>query len=343
MTHKFPSPPPEWAPQDTLLVGWPSHFDPWGEPFAAAREEIAGLANAILNTETQNSLSKTGVTLVLDGEEAEATARKAVPGAGIINMACGDTWLRDTGAIFTRGRDGLQARSFGFNGWGGKYIYPGDSDLSLRLAKHFGALLHEFDFVLEGGSVDCDGAGRLLTTNECLLNDNRNVGWTREQAEGRLKTAFGVEDIIWVAEGLLNDHTDGHIDNLARFIGPGHVLCQRANGDDDPHAERLFQVEKTLRSWRSAKGEGLKVSTLPSPGRVLDEDDDVVPASHMNFVITNQAVIMPSYNANADAAIAELAKHFPGRKVMARPANAVLTGGGAFHCISQQIPAAEGE
>lgn len=342
MTHNFPSPPPEWAPQETLLIGWPSHFEPWGDPFNAAREEIADLANAILETVPQNGLPATSVTLVLDGEDAEAAARTAVPGADIINTPCGDTWLRDTGAIFTRGETGFQARSFGFNGWGGKYIYRGDSDLSLRLAKYFGASLNEFDFVLEGGSVDWDGANRLLTTDECVLNDNRNAGWTRQQAEDQLKDAFCVEEIIWIAEGLLNDHTDGHIDNLARFIGPGHVLCQRANGDDDPHAERLFWVEKTLRTYRNAKGEGLKVSTLPSPGRVVDEYGDVVPASHMNFVITNQAVIMPSYNANADAAIADLAKHFPDRKVMARPAKAVLTGGGAFHCISQQIPTAEG-
>ena len=321
------------------MIGWPSHVDPWGEPFYEARIEIAALANAILETVPTNGMRATGVTLVADGEEAEQAARKAVPGAAIINTPCGDTWLRDTSAIFSRVDGPLKARSFRFNGWGEKYIYPGDADLSGRLADIHGAELTALDFVLEGGSVDWDGEGHLLTTDECLLNPNRNPSWTRRDAEMALKTAFGVKDIIWIGEGLLNDHTDGHIDNVARFVGPGHVLCQTANGADDPHAERLAGIEQTLRQYRNSDGHALKISTLPSPGCVLDEDGDPVPASHMNFVITNQAVIVPAYNEQGEKAVAALKALFPDRAVMARPATHILTGGGAFHCISQQIPA----
>lgn len=339
MTFSLSSPPPEWAPQDVLMIGWPSHVDPWGNPFSKARAEIAAMANTILETVPTNSLTPTRVILVVDGEEAEQAAREAVPAAAIINTPCGDTWLRDTSAIFSRENGTLKARSFRFNGWGEKYIYPGDEDLSIRLADIHGAELTELDFVLEGGSVDWDGEGHLLTTDECLLNPNRNPGWSRSDAETALKTAFGARDIIWIGEGLLNDHTDGHIDNVARFIGPGHVLCQEANGMDDPHADRLGGVEQTLRRYRDSDGRTLMVSTLPSPGRVLDDDGDIVPASHMNFVITNQAVIVPVYNEEGDTAVTALKAHFPDRAVIGRPAKNILTGGGAFHCISQQIPA----
>ena len=342
MTHALSSPPPEWAPQDTLLIGWPSHFDPWDTPFETAREEVAALANAILSQKPTNGLPQTGVTLVLEGEAAETAARKMVPGASIINTPCGDTWLRDTAPIFSRRNGVLETRRFRFNGWGEKYIYPGDADLSARLVSHFETPDTPLDFVLEGGSVDWDGEGRLLTTDECLLNENRNAGWSRAHATEQLQRAFGVKDVVWIAQGLLNDHTDGHIDNLARFIAPGHVVCQAPNGADDPHAERLLALEDTLRRYEGALGK-LTVSTIPSPGQVLDDEGEAMPASHMNFVITNQAVLVPAYNDEAHKAVEALQSFFPDRKVMASSSRAILTGGGAFHCISQQIPSAEGQ
>jgi len=323
------------------MIGWPSHIGPWGSEsvLQAARLEIAGYANAVLDAGKEFQGGVTRVILVADGAASEAAALDAVPGVEVINIPCGDTWLRDTGPILSWRNGRLQARCFGFNGWGGKYLYPGDEDLSGRLALHLRAERHDMGFVLEGGSVDWDGDGLILTTDECLLNPNRNVGWTRDDAENALKTAFNVTDVIWIRDGLVNDHTDGHIDNLARFVGPGHVVCQTPNGEDDPHAVRLRGVQEALLSFRSSKGGSLKISTIPSPGRVLDEDGDIMPASHMNFVITNQAVIVPVYNDQASAAVEALKPLFPGRKVIARPAKSVLSEGGAFHCISQQIPA----
>lgn len=325
------------------MIGWPSHFDPWDEPFAAARREVAAFANAILATAPRNGLPPTRVILVLEGEDAEEAARLAVPGAEIINTPCGDTWLRDTGPILTRHGARLLARSFRFNGWGEKYIYPGDEDLSDRLSDILGAAREHHNFVLEGGSVDWDGAGRILTTQECLINPNRNAHWTTKDAEQALKEAFGISEVIWVNVGLINDHTDGHIDNIARFVGPGHVVCQSPTGTDDPHTERLLEVDTTLRNWRGKDGHSLKVTTIPSPGRVLDEDGEIIPASHANFVITNQAVIIPGYNDQVEGAVRALAGLFPDRNVLASPSNAILTGGGSFHCISQQIPAITGE
>jgi agmatine deiminase len=338
MTEILPKLPPEWAPQERLLIGWPSHPAPWEEPFEAAREEVASLAKHLINAGKSYPSEATEIVLVVDGHVAEAAARKMVPGAEIINLPCGDTWVRDTAPIFSRDGEKLHARSFRFNGWGGKYVYQGDAELSEALSGRLADDMTRFDFILEGGSVDFDGAGHLLTTEDCLLNVNRNKGWTREIAEARLKDAFGVEHIIWLKDGLLNDHTDSHVDNIARFLAPGHVVCQAAQ-PDDPHAERLKAVEADLRNWRGAGGEALTVTTIPSPGRVLDDDGGVMPASHMNFVITNQAVIVPVCNDRGYDAVEALKPFFPGREVIASSAQAILTGGGAFHCISQQIPA----
>ena len=239
MKQNLKTPPPEWAQQDQLMIGWPSHFAPWGDPFEQARGEIAALANAILGAPCHMDVKPTGVTLIVDGDEAEAAARAAVPEAAIINTPCGDTWVRDTGPILSWAEGKLTARSFRFNGWGEKYIYPGDEDLSVRLSAALDARRVDFPFVLEGGSVDWDGEGRLLTTDECILNPNRNPGWRKSDAEMALKAAFGVQDVVWIGHGLLNDHTDGHIDNLARFVAPGHVVCQSAASESDPHGERL--------------------------------------------------------------------------------------------------------
>ncbi len=304
----------------------------------AARAEIAAMANAIIDAGQTFDGPVTQVKLVLEGEEAEARARELAPGAEIIQIGCGDTWLRDTGPILSWQAGRLHARSFGFNGWGGKYLYPGDADLSDRLAVRLGADCTQFDFILEGGSVDWDGAGCLLTTDECLLNPNRNGNWTRETAEAALKAALGATEIIWISKGLVNDHTDGHIDNLARFVGPRHVVCQSPNGVDDPHAERLDAIIETLTAFRTQTGEALTVTTLPSPGFVRDAEGDVMPASHMNFIVTNQAVVVPGYNDEVLKAVEVLTPLFPGRTIVSKPSPIVLSEGGSFHCISQQIP-----
>ena len=342
MTTHLPSPPPEWASQDQLLIGWPSHFDPWGQPFTEAQKQIAAFANHVIAAAEGFSGKATEVVLVLEGDKAEVKARAMVPGAKIINIPCGDTWVRDTAPVFSRVKGQLYARSFRFNGWGEKYIYPGDAELSVAIAERLKARRIDQNFVLEGGSVDWDDTGCLLTTDDCVLNPNRNGNWSRDEAETALKNALGMQHIIWIKDGLLNDHTDGHVDNIARFVGSKHVICQSAQSDDS-HAERLRAIEETLRNWRSPEGEALTVTTIPSPGRVLDEDGDFVPASHANFAVTNQAVIVPAYNQFAEDAVAALQPLFPGRKVVASPADAVLTGGGSFHCISQQIPSDDTE
>jgi len=195
------------------------------------------------------------------------------------------------------------------------------------------------DAVLEGGALDHDGSGVVLTTRQCLLNANRNVGWTETQAEALLATALGARKVLWLEDGLLNDHTDGHVDNLARFVAPGVVACPAAWGTDDPNADVYAETARRLATMTDLRGAPLQVTRIPSPGRTLDDEGEVIPASHMNFLIANEAVIVPLYEDRAGAlAVEALSALFPERRVLGLSSRALITGGGSFHCISQQEP-----
>jgi agmatine deiminase len=227
----------------------------------------------------------------------------------------------------------LAARSFRFNGWGGKYQLEGDDTLGPRLAHGLGVEAERFDWVLEGGAIDVDGTGLAVTTEQCLLNPNRNPGMSREEVEARLRDQLGIQRLLWLGEGLLNDHTDGHVDNLARFVGEGRLALPVPAGAEDPN----YEVYEDAR--RRAEAFGLEIAPIPSPGRV-ERDGEIVPASYMNFYIGNAAVVVPLYGApNDQAAVAAVQALFPQRQAVGLQADHVLTGGGSFHCISQQVPA----
>jgi agmatine deiminase len=309
--------PAEWQPHKAIWTAWPSAADLWGEDLDQARVEVAAMVRALADGGAGDKMR-----VLAHGREAEASAKLAIgQSAEIIPAAFGDIWLRDTGPIFTN--DG-RALGFKFNGWGGKYILPHDEEVSARV---------------EGGAIEMDGEGTLLTTRQCLLNPNRNPHWTEAGAERELMRALGVEKVLWLDEGLANDHTDGHIDNLARFIAPGRVVCQAPFGPDDPNADVLEEIALALAGMTDAHGRKLEVVRIPSPGIVLDEDGDAVAASHMNFLIGNTTVVVPTYSASAQAAVDALKPLFPGRKIIGLPSRAILTGGGSFHCTTQQEPA----
>ena len=208
------------------------------------------------------------------------------------------------------------------------------------MAAAAGARRVEHDFVLEGGAVDGDGLGTLVTTRQCLTHPNRNRGWTRGHAEAALAGALGARKVLWLGEGLANDHTDGHVDNLARFVAPGVVACPVGFGRDDPNTSVYGEAAACLASVTDARGVEVQVMRIPSPGRILNGDGDVVPASHMNFLVANEAVIMPVYEERASPlALDALAALFPEREVIGLSSRALLSGGGSFHCITQQEPA----
>ncbi len=317
---------PEWAPQAALWAGWPRLAEEWGGDLTAARADIAGFIRA--------ASAHVKVKVAIGSDEAMASAQAALGNvAELVRIPTGDIWLRDTGPIITGAGTGRAGQVFRFNGWGGKYLMDGDTETAAAMSAIENIPARKHDFVLEGGGIDVDGEGRLLTTAQCLLNPNRNPALNQDQIEGHLRAALGVEDILWLGDGLANDHTDGHVDNIARFIGPGHVLCQHPAGPDDPTAAVLREIERSLAAA------GLMVSTVPSPGLVHFGDGVPVPASHMNFTITNGAVLVPIYEDRYSAvALAELNALFPGREVIGLYARSILAGGGSFHCMTREIP-----
>jgi agmatine deiminase len=314
-----------------MWVGFPSHESLWEEHLAAAQAEVTALARALAGPGREQ------VKLMVAGEDAAraaATLLRGIPNIDIVAGDFGDVWLRDTGPIFTSARS---AAAFRFNGWGGKYELPGDETVAVQIADHAGASLTRYDFVMEGGALDHDGRGTVLTTRQCLLNPNRNLRWREGDAERALGDALGVRAVLWLDQGLMNDHTDGHVDNLARFVSPSVVVCPAAYGLNDPNAAVYDAAARALAGFVNAEGARLEVVRIPSPGRLIDGNHRVTPASHMNFLIANGAVVVPTYGDPAGAwAVEALETLFPGRAVIGLPARALLTGGGAFHCISQQ-------
>ncbi|MCA3757733.1 MAG: agmatine deiminase family protein, partial [Phenylobacterium sp.] len=228
-----------------------------------------------------------------------------------------------------------------FNGWGGKYDLPHDDEVADQVAAVAGVDLVRSEAILEGGALDHDGEGTILTTRQCLLNPNRNPGWTEAEAEAALARDLGARKVLWLGDGLQNDHTDGHVDNLARFAAPGVVLCPVAFGAGDPNGGVYDSAARALSGMTDAAGRPLRVIRIPSPGWIEVDGVGGAPASHMNFIIANRAVILPVYGEGLPATLAAqgLAEAFPGREIISLPSSALLSGGGSFHCISQQEPA----
>jgi agmatine deiminase len=321
--------PAEWAPQEWIWIGFPHDASLWLDDLVPAQEQIAGFANAVAETGQQ-------VRLVVRDAANEARARELVSGAVICERhAYGDIWLRDSGPLVLLDASGRRiARRFGFNGWGGKFIMEGDQTVGASMAEAASLPGDKMDWILEGGAIDPDGTGLVVTTEQCLLNPNRNPQLSREEIEARLRNDIGFDRVLWLGDGLLGDHTDGHVDNLARFVAPGTLAIPVASGPDDPNAAIYADARERALAF------GLTVKDVPSPGR-LDEAGIVEPASYMNFAICNEVVVVPLYSAHSDAdALAAIGELFPGRAVVGIPAQAVLTGGGSFHCASQHAPAA---
>ena len=324
--------PPEWAPHAAMWTAWPSHADLWEENLAPARAAVGAMARALASGEP--------VTVLVANAEAEADARaalQAVPTAYPITLRrqpFGDIWLRDTGAIIlAREAGGRAAAGFRFNGWGGKYLLDGDDGVAAAMSAALDLPLTAHDWVLEGGAIDVDGTGLAVTTEQCLLNPNRNPGMGRADIEARLADDLGIMRLLWLGEGLEGDHTDGHVDNLARFVAPGRLAIPVPDGADDPNAAVYRDAAARARAFR------LDVVPLPSAGRV-DADGQIMAASYMNFIVGNAAVVVPIHDRpNDEAAVAAVAALFPGRRTIGVPSAAVLTGGGSFHCITQQVPA----
>ena len=321
--------PAEWAAQDWIWIGFPAHGDLWEDNLLPAQEQMAAFANAVAETGQQ-------VRLVVRDAATEMRAKDLVSGAVQFERhPYGDIWLRDTGPLTVLGANGQRrAQGFGFNGWGGKYLLEGDQETGPSLAEAGGLPYARADWILEGGAVESDGTGLVVTTEQCLLNPNRNPSLSREEIWANLRRDLGFERILWLGNGLAGDHTDGHVDNLARLVGENTIAIPRASTPDDPNAAVYDDARARAREA------GLDVREVPSPGW-MGEGDEVEPASYMNFVIANDVVVVPTYgSAHDEEAVAAIGDLFPGRAGVGLRADAVLTGGGSFHCASQHVPSA---
>lgn len=316
--------PPEWAPQDWLWIGFPHLADEWPGFLEPAQEQIAAFANAVAE-------SGQAVRLLVRDAANEARARALVSGAVTLERRVyGDVWLRDTGPLVRGDGSALRPR---FNGWGGKYLMPGDQEIGAEVAREAGLAVDDTDWVLEGGAIDGDGTGLVATTEQCLLNANRNPHLSKGEIEASLRRDLGFDRVLWLGDGLINDHTDGHVDNLARFVAPNRLVVPTATGPDDPNAA-IYEDARAR-----AEAFGAEVVTIPSPG-LITRGDLIEPASYVNFAITTHLVVVPTFGSVHDAdGVAAIASLFPDRATIGLPGDAVLAGGGGFHCASQQMPA----
>jgi agmatine deiminase len=331
--------PAEWEPHEATWLAWPSHADLWQENLGPAQDAFVRLALAIAEGER--------VEVLVPTEADERLARQKLAGDRdrfrFHRVPFGDIWLRDTAPLFLKTAAGtLEARRFRFNGWGGKYVLEHDDAVSGHVARLAGMPDRAMDFVLEGGAVDVDGDGSVITTRQCLLNPNRNGNVEEASVEGWLRSALGVDRVLWLGDGLVNDHTDGHVDTVVRFVRPGVVVAMESRSDEDPNRDILRALLRDAAALVDARGRTLEVVRIPSPGRVLDGEGRVMPASYVNFYVSNASVVVPTYGSpHDDEAVARIAALFDGRRTLGVDARAILSGGGAFHCITQQQPRAE--
>lgn len=318
--------PPEWHPQAWLWIGFPHDADEWPGFLGRAQEQIAAFANAVADSGQE-------VRLVVRDEITHARAAALCSAAVKLELRrYGDVWLRDTGPLVVAQGGKAVAKRFGFNGWGGKYLMDGDQEIGAELAESAGLPVETADWVLEGGAIDGDGTGLVVTTGQCLLNPNRNPQLSRAEIEAHLNRDLGMTRVLWLGDGLINDHTDGHVDNLARFVAPSVLALPRTTGADDPNSAIYADAKARAGAF------GLTVHEIPSPGRI-ETDGRIEPASYMNFAITSNLVVVPTYGTACDAdGVAAVAELFPDREVVGILADAVLAGGGSFHCASQQMP-----
>jgi agmatine deiminase len=326
--------PAEWTPHSACWVAWPSLAELWPQladvqaSFVAMCRGIAYGTGAVRGERLE--------VLVRDGE-ARAQAEQALSGLDVRfhEIAFGDIWMRDIAPVFLTSRSGEVASvRFTFNGWGGKYTYEGDDRVASQVQDVLALPKFVSPLVCEGGAIECDGEGLLLTTRDVMLNPNRNPSLGEAEVTRALEEAFGATRVVYVDNGLLNDHTDGHIDNTARLIGVNRVLCMRPQ-HEDPNREVLGKIERSL------EDAGLEVVTIGSPGLVTGRDGRPLPASYLNFYIANASVVVPVFGSrHDDEALAAIQQLFPGRAVFGVPAKVLVEEGGTVHCITQQEPKA---
>ena len=330
--------PAEWHPHDRCWMAWPCREAHWGERLDAAREASAEVARAIAAFEP--------VTMIANPENLAEVSLRCGAGVACLPMAHDDSWMRDTGPTFVvDAKGGVAGVDWRFNAWGELFhSYDRDAAVARAVLEHLGLPRYAPPLVLEGGAIHVDGEGTLLTTEQCLLNPNRNPDLSKAEIEALLGAHLGVRQVIWLGQGLEDDKTDGHVDNLACFVRPGVVLALSTEDPEDGNYAALADNLARLRAAKDAKGRALEVIEMPQPERGEGGDGLRLGKSYVNFYIANGGVVLPSFEDAKDGTAHEiLAKCFSERKLRQVPALDIVHGGGGIHCITQQQPSGAGE
>lgn len=348
--------PGEFEPHAGCWMAWPERPDNWRLGAEPAQRAFAAVAEAIAASEP--------VTMGVSDAQFERCRSLLSPAVRVVELSSDDAWIRDSGPTFVVDDEGgRRGVDWHFNAWGGLkggLYFPWDRDerVARKVLEIEGCDRYRAPIVLEGGSIQVDGEGTVLTTEECLLNPNRNPERSREEIEGVLHDYLGAEKVIWLGKGVFEDETDGHVDNLACFARPGVVLLTWSDDESDPQHEVSRDARRRLEDVTDARGRSLEVVTLPSPGPLtmaaeeaegVDGAEGTLPrrggdrlaASYVNFYLGNSRLVMPLLDERHDEeAAAALRECFRDREVVGVPAREILLGGGNVHCITQQVPAA---
>jgi agmatine deiminase len=346
--------PAEWEPHAGTWMLWPERHDNWRNGAVPAQRAFTAVASAIAKSEP--------VTMGVLAEQFEAARAALPPGVRVVEISANDSWMRDVGPTFVVDRHRrVRGVDWMFNAWGGKAggAYSNwelDDQVAAKVLEIESAIRYRAPFILEGGAIHVDGQGTLLTTEECLLNPNRNPKLRRGQIEGLLERYLGVREIIWLGRGVFNDETDGHVDNLCCFVRPGEVALTWCDNPEDPQYDISRAAFEVLAKAKDARGRKMKIHKLMQPGPLYMTEaeatgiersaeckprrcGDRLAGSYVNFYIANRHVVMPLLDPRTDRqAKRAIAKLFPGRRVVGVPSREILLGGGNIHCITQQQP-----
>ena len=346
--------PAEWAPHEAVWMIWPYRRDNWRNGALPAQQTFAAVAQAIAQ--------KTPVIIAVPAHHRDEAERLLPAGVTLVEMESDDAWMRDTGPTIVLNSEGeRRGVDWRFNAWGGELggLYDDwrlDEQVAQQVLAYHRHARYAAPLILEGGSIHTDGEGTLLTTEECLLNPNRNPHLSRAQIEQLLRDYLGVSTNIWLAEGVYNDETNGHIDNMCCFVRPGEVALHWTDDISDPQYARSAAAYEVLSAARDAQGRKLKIWKLPAPGPLYATPEEAqgvqsgdaverlagsrLAGSYVNFLISNRQIIFPLLDARTDDSARELLQRmFPGYTLQGVPAREILLGGGNIHCITQQIPA----
>lgn len=338
--------PPEWAHHTSTWLSWPHKLESWPGKFEPVPAVFAELAYQLSRSETVN------INVLDDAMESQARAllNERDPEGKYANrivfhrIPTNDAWCRDHGPNYViRTQDGRREKiimNWEYNAWGGKYEpYDDDNAVPERVAKIQGLPMVSTGMVLEGGAIDVNGAGLLLTTTACLLNHNRNPTLSKAEIEAQLKRYLGIEKVLWLGDGIVGDDTDGHVDDMARFVNENTVVITVEDDPEDENYQILQENYELLKTMTGLDGQPLNVVKLPMPEPVY-YDGERLPASYANFYIANTAVLVPTYRCSRDQqAIDILQQCFPGREVIGIDCHDLIWGLGAIHCVTHEEPA----